>query len=135
MTGDHLEEMGLSVSLGGAGYEDYDAQARAAIKQQLRRLNDQIEDAAARCDTDKQLELENQRDHIIQHFAVGLSLAGRPRRSGDAIEKTRKRVQAAITSESKRLLVNFPEFARHLHCLSTGTECLYQPEPPQDWLF
>lgn len=135
MTGDQLEEMGLSVSLGGAGYEDYDAQARAAIKQQLRRLNDQIEDAAARCDTDKQLELENQRDHIIQHFAVGLGLAGRPRRSGDAIEKTRKRVQAAITSEIKRLLVNFPEFARHLQCLSTGTECLYQPEPPQDWLF
>jgi hypothetical protein len=135
MTEDQLDELNLSISLGATGFEIFDAQAIASIRVTLNRLKDRIKDAKELGKVKTQAKLEEERDRILHELNAGLGMAGQPRKSDDAMEKSRKRVQLAIASEIERLNATFPDFAKHLKWLTTGTECSYQPHPPHDWTF
>lgn len=135
MSTDQFNEMGLSVNLGGSWHEGIDAKTRGDCESKIKSLQERIEDAAERGDIESQEKFEAEQEKILKYLGANLGLAGKPRQINSETEKSRKRVLAVISKERKSLKTSFPEFASHLACLETGTECIYQPDPPQSWTF
>jgi hypothetical protein len=124
---------GPAVPRGDLG-EVLDARARAAYRQRLADLDDELADAEHDADPVRAERARTERDLIAHELAAALGLGGRPRRSGDPSERARKAVTGRIRLAIGRIGDHHPELARHLtNSVRTGTYCVYRPEHPTSW--
>lgn len=136
MTSEQLEEQGLTIrDLGDAG-DVMTPEGKTRVEMEVRRLQEQIDEAAERGDTERQAELEDQQRAILEHLANETGLSGRSRKSSSSVERIRKAVTNRIKDDIKKVAKHHNTLARHLDTqIHTGTQCRYAPEPPIEWIF
>jgi hypothetical protein len=111
-----------------------DAAARAAYKQRLRDLEDEIETAASDSDLGRLATLQAEREFLAAELGAALGLGGRSRLSGDRVERARKAVAMRIGTALKGIEAGHPALAQHLrNSVSTGRFCRYRPDQDITW--
>ena len=123
------------IDLGDAG-ELLDAQAKAAYHRRLAEIDEDLEDARASGDTEREAQAGAERDFLVRELARAVGLGGRDRRAGSASERARVAVTRALRQAIARIGEHHPQLGEHLdHAIHTGTYCAYQPDPrtPTAW--
>ncbi|MGH9242763.1 MAG: hypothetical protein ACRD29_00245 [Acidimicrobiales bacterium] len=111
-----------------------DPAARAAYQRRLGDLDEEIDEADALGDVERAAKAKTERDLLIDQLSAAFGLGGRPRRSGDHVERARTAVTARIRGAIRRIEDVHPELGRHLRAsIRTGTLCVYEPEQPAHW--
>lgn len=123
------------IDLGDAG-ELLDAQAKAAYARRLAEIDEDIEEAQASGDSEREAQANAERDFLLRELARAVGLGGRDRRAGRASERARVAVTRALRQAIARIGEHHPQLGRHLdHAIHTGTYCAYRPDPrtPTKW--
>ncbi|KAB1906862.1 AAA family ATPase [Micromonospora tulbaghiae] len=111
-----------------------DDEAKARYRRHLRRLDDEIDRAAARDDERRLAELDAERAALLDQLRAAAGLAGRSRRLGDQAERARKAVTGRIRDTLRRIDERHPALAAHLReSVTTGGACRYRPAEPVPW--
>ncbi|MEH0955271.1 ATP-binding protein [Micromonospora sp. CPCC 205554] len=111
-----------------------DDEAKARYRRHLRRLDDEIDRAAARDDGRRLAELDAERAALLDQLRAAAGLAGRSRRLGDQAERARKAVTGRIRDSLRRIDERHPALAAHLReSVTTGGACRYRPAEPVPW--
>lgn len=137
MTAKQLDDVGPSVGdLGNAG-DVLTPEGAKRLRQHIDRIQEQLEDAIERGENERQLVLEDEQEKLLAHVAAGTGLEGRTRKASSSIEKIRTSVTKRIHGDIKeKITPALPELGRHLDAfLDTGTQCIYKPDPPVNWIF
>lgn len=117
-----------------AGDAALDERARSEVKERIRALQAELDEAEAMGDTGRAERARAEMDRLVEALAKALGLGGRGRRLGDAAEKARTAVTWRIRHAVRKIEAAHPELGRHLaNSLRTGTFCSYQPERPVAW--
>ncbi|WP_182376052.1 AAA family ATPase [Nocardioides sp. WS12] len=112
-----------------------DEQARAAYKQRLDALDDELDDAVVVGDEERRRRAEEERSFLMAELSAAFGLGGRARRTGATAERARSAVTWRIRDAIRRLEAAEPGIGTHLrHAVQTGTFCRYEPERPVTWL-
>jgi hypothetical protein len=135
-SGRELAEEGLTArDLGDAG-ELLDAEARAAYKERLADLHEELEHAEATADADRATRAQSEIEILTRELARATGLAGRTRRAGSPAERARLNVTRSINSAIKKIAAQHPALGEHLAAsVHTGLFCTYAPDPnrPITW--
>ncbi len=116
-------------SLGDAGAM-LDAQAKTAYRRRLAEIEQDIEQARALEDPDREAQADAERDFLVRELSRAVGLRGRDRRAASAAERARVAVTRAIRHAMTRIAEHHPQLGDHLNrALRTGTYCAYLPEP------
>jgi hypothetical protein len=108
--------------------EVLDQQARAAYRQRLTALDEELTEAEAWHDTERASRLRAEKDFLVRELAAATGLGGRPRRLGAESERARLNVTRAIRSAIAKIRDRAPAAAAHLdRSVRTGTRCSYSP--------
>jgi hypothetical protein len=127
---------GAGVDLGPTAGADevLDDRARAAYRDRLRALEDEIAEASDAADLGQAERLRDERAFLLRELSAALGLGGRSRRLGDDSDRARKAVTMRLRDVIARLDEPLPALARHLRAaVRTGRECCYDPEEPVRW--
>jgi hypothetical protein len=126
---------GTGVEIVAAGSDEVlDERARAAYRDRLRELEDELADATGAADLGRVGRLREEREFLLRELSAALGLGGRARRLGDDADRARKAVTMRLRDVLARLETPLPALARHLRgALRTGRECCYDPEQPVRW--
>ena len=112
-----------------------DAEARDAYRARLVEIDAELDQVDATGDRDRSAGLAAERDALIAELRGAYRLGGRPRRSGASAERARTAVRGRIHDVLQRIEVAHPVLGRHLtRAVRTGSYCVYQPDPPVDWI-
>ncbi|MEO6029693.1 MAG: AAA family ATPase [Candidatus Binatia bacterium] len=134
--GREIAEEGLVAGdLGDAG-EVLDAEARAAYKERLVALNDELEEATSFGDEGRAARAEAEIEVLTKELSRAVGLGGRSRRAGSAAERARLNVTRSISSAIKKIAAESPALGEHLAAaVRTGLFCVYSPDPrlPITW--
>ena len=121
-------EDGLHDASGTGADEVLDQQARAAYRQRLTALDEELAEAEAWHDTERASRLRAEKDFLVRELAAATGLGGRPRRLGAESERARLNVTRAIRSGIAKIRDRAPAAAAHLdRSVRTGTRCSYSP--------
>jgi len=121
-------EDGLHDASGTGADEVLDPQARAAYRQRLGALDEELAEAGAWHDTERASRLRAEKDFLVRELAAATGLGGRPRRLGAESERARLNVTRAIRSAIAKVRDRAPAAAAHLdQAVRTGTRCSYSP--------
>lgn len=116
------------------GGDILDARARSAYRARLVELQDDLDEAERREDSERVSRARAEMDAVSAELASALGLGGRPRRSDDPVERARKAVSERVRYALRRIDRQHRELARHLEVsIKTGTFCSYAPEHPVAW--
>jgi hypothetical protein len=119
---------------GARGAPTLDARARREIRDRLRALEQEIDDAEAHGDGARAALARDRRQELAEAVARDLGLGGRSRRVGDAAERARKTVSTRIRRAIGHVERSHPELGRHLErSIDTGAWCAYRPATPVSW--
>ncbi|MFG1712027.1 ATP-binding protein [Micromonospora sp. NPDC049203] len=111
-----------------------DDEAKVRYHRHLRRLDEEIDRAAARDDGRRLAELDAERAALLDQLRAAAGLAGRTRRLGDQAERARKAVTGRIRDTLRRIDERHPVLAAHLReSVTTGGACRYRPPEPVPW--
>ncbi|WP_435122332.1 ATP-binding protein [Micromonospora tulbaghiae] len=111
-----------------------DDEAKARYRRHPRRLDDEIDRAAARDDGRRLAELDAERAALLDQLRAAAGLAGRSRRLGDQAERARKAVTGRIRDSLRRIDERHPALAAHLReSVTTGGAYRYRPAEPVPW--
>ena len=124
-------------SLGDAG-EMLDARAKDAYRRRLAEIDDDIEQARAVGDGQREAQADAERDFLIRELSRAVGLGGRDRRAASASERARAAVTRAVRQAITKIGEHHPRLREHLtHTIRTGTYCGYFPDPraPTRWGF
>ncbi len=114
--------------------ERIDPAARAAYRNRLTELEEEIDSAAMDNDRGRVERATAERDFLVAELTGALGLGGRARRTGDPAERARKAVSTRIKLAIDRIGRVHPSLAAHLrNSVRTGVFCSYQPERPAKW--
>jgi len=116
--------------------EVLDAKARAAYRDRVAALEEDIEEARSFGDAERAARAEKERDFLVGELAGAVGLGGRPRRAGSEVERARVSVTQAIRTALRRIREQSSALGAHLdRTVLTGTFCSYVPDPraPVDW--
>ena len=117
------------MALGDAG-ELLDARAKSAYRRRLAEIEDDIEQARALDDTEREAQADAERDFLIRELSRAVGLGGRDRRASSASERARVGVTRAIRYAMARIGEHHPLLGEHLNlAIRTGTYCGYLPDP------
>jgi DNA-binding NarL/FixJ family response regulator len=129
-------EAGLTVG----GESDYgpslDAQAKAAYRDRLQELREEIDQAQAFHDPERAARARAEYESIADELSAAVGLHGRDRRGGSPAERARLNVTRAIKATVARLGEHDSALGEHLfRSLSTGRMCEYRPRAtdPVSW--
>jgi hypothetical protein len=112
-----------------------DERARREIRERLRDLDAEVDEAEANNDVARAAAAREQRQQLAEAVARDLGLAGRSRRIGDPIERARKTVSTRIRRTIASVGRTHPELGRHLErSIDTGAWCAYRPAEPVTWI-
>jgi len=119
---------GLHDAAGTPGDPVLDAQARAAYRERLASLDEDLDEADRWNDTERSSRLRAERDFLVRELTAATGLGGRPRRLGAESERARLNVTRAIRAAIARIGDRSPAAAAHLgQAVRTGTRCSYTP--------
>lgn len=124
-------------SPGDAG-ELLDPKAKAAYKQRLEELREELEDARADNDLGRTAKAQEERELLTRELLRAVGLGGRDRRTGDIAERARVNVKRAIDVALQRISSHLPALGRYLAgTINTGMSCSYTPniDLPSPWKF
>jgi tetratricopeptide (TPR) repeat protein len=121
---------GLSrTGLDDAG-EMLDARAKDAYRRRLAEIEDDIEQARALDDTEREAQADAERDFLVRELSRAVGLGGRDRQAASTSERARVSVTRAIRQAMVRVAEHHPELGQHLdRTIRTGTYCAYVPDP------
>jgi tetratricopeptide (TPR) repeat protein len=128
-------ETGQQMALGDAG-EMLDERAKTAYRRRLAEIEDDIEQARALGDAEREAQADAERDFLVQELARAVGLGGRDRRAASASERARSGVTRAVRQGIARIGEHHPQLGEHLNrAVRTGTYCAYAPDPgaPASW--
>ena len=115
-------------TLGDAG-EMLDARAKNAYRRRLAEIEDDIEQARALGDTERESQADAERDFLVRELSRAVGLGGRDRRAASASERARVGVTRAIRYAMTRIGEHHPLLGEHLNlAIRTGTYCGYLPD-------
>ena len=123
---------GAGVSHTGTGDagEMLDAGAKDAYRRRLAEIEDDIEQARALEDTEREMQADAERDFLVRELSRAVGLHGRDRRAASSSERARVSVTRAVRQAIVRVGEHHPELGEHLdRTIRTGTYCAYVPEP------
>src|SRR5215469_12523252 len=138
---DHEELAQLTVrsALGEDGGAPLDARARAAYKQRLVELTEELEEARKFHDEGRVARLEDEIDLYKRELKIAFGLGGgRNRKAGSAAEQARVNVTKNIGRALDLIESKHESLGRLLKStIRTGIFCSYQPDPrfPVAWRF
>lgn len=119
---------------GNAG-EVIDATARAAYKNRLSLLAQDLEEAEEDSDVGRAEKLRAERDFLVAELSAAYGLAGRVRHTSDPAERARWTITKRIRTALRRIDEVHPALAHHLkNSLKTGLFCCYSPEQDTRWV-
>jgi RNA processing factor Prp31 len=116
--------------------EEYalDDKAKREYRNQIRKLQEEIDEAEQMNDSERVASLRECLDQILDHLSSTTDIYGRPRKLGSATEKTRSAVTWRIRNAIKKIAQVHPTLGAHLtNSIKTGTYCCYSPEKPFQW--
>jgi hypothetical protein len=122
-------------AFGDAG-EMLDDKAKAAYRQRLAEIEDDIQDARASNDLAREEQADAEREFLLRELSRAVGLGGRDRRAGSASERARAGVTRSIRQAMAGIRAHHPELGRHLErAIRTGTYCAYLPDTrvPERW--
>ena len=125
----------VSLDLGDAG-SVLDPQAKAAYRQRLADLREELEEAEAFADPERAARAREEIDFLVQELAAGVGLGGRDRKAASASERARVGVTRAVRTAIARIGEGHPALGQHLdRTVRTGVYCSYVPDPrlPVTW--
>jgi DNA-binding NarL/FixJ family response regulator len=110
--------------------EVLDAKARAALKQRMADLAEDLEEAESWNDVERAAQARQELEAIAESVARDVGLGGRSRRASNAAERARVNVTLAIRGTIAKIAENAPALGAHLNAtVKTGTYCSYTPDP------
>jgi hypothetical protein len=119
---------GLHEASGASAGDVLDRQARAAYRQRLSDLDEELAEAQEWNDTERASRLRAEKDFLVRELAAATGLGGRPRQLGADSERARLNVTRAIRTAISRIRDRAPDAAAHLdQAVRTGTRCSYLP--------
>ena len=111
-----------------------DEPAKESYKRRIAELEQEIDEAETRGDTEAGTAAQEERDFLVQELSSAYGLGGRARRTPDHVERARKAVTRRIRDALGRIDRAHPALGRHLHAsIRTGAFCSYQPERDIIW--
>ncbi|MBI2705148.1 MAG: AAA family ATPase [Actinobacteria bacterium] len=111
-----------------------DEKARLEIRDRLRDLDAEVDEAEANNDLGRATKARERRQLLAEAVARDLGLGGKARLIGDPIERARKTVSTRIRRTIAALGRTHPELGRHLErSIDTGAWCAYRPAEPITW--
>jgi tetratricopeptide (TPR) repeat protein len=128
-------ETGQQMALGDAGVI-LDERAKSAYRRRLAEIEDDIEQARALADAEREAQSDAERDFLVRELARAVGMGGRDRRASSASERARSGVTRAVRQGIARVGEHHPPLGEHLHrAVRTGTYCAYVPDPgaPAAW--
>ena len=127
---EHGRTAGLSHASPGDAGELLDARAKDAYRRRLAEIEDDIDQARALEDTEREAQADAEREFLIRELSRAIGLGGRDRRAASASERARVSVTRALRHGIARLGEHHPELGEHLdQTIRTGTYCAYVPDP------
>jgi hypothetical protein len=119
---------GLHGASGAAADDILDRQARAAYRQRLADLDDELAEAEQWNDVERASRLRAEKDFVVRELTAATGLGGRPRPLGSESERARINVTRAIRTAIAKIRDRAPAAAAHLdQAVRTGTRCCYSP--------
>jgi hypothetical protein len=116
-----------SAELGDAG-EVLDAQAKAAYRQRIEDLGEQLEDAKRIGNEKHAVQIDAELEALAAELARAVGLRGRDRRAASSTERARVNVTRTIRIAIGRIKEHHSGLANYLDAsIRTGTFCSYQP--------
>ena len=120
---------GVQAGLSDAG-EVLDEQAKAAYKQRVAELQEELEEAQAFNDIGRAEKVQAEIAFLTQELARAVGLGGRARKAASPSERARVNVTRAIKAAIARIQANHPALGQYLQqTVKTGTVCSYVPDP------
>ena len=114
-----------------------DAAAKAAYRERLRAIEEEIAEAERWNDPERAARIEDERQALVHELAAAVGLGNRDRTSStSSAERARVSVTRAIRASMGRIGDYSPRLAAHLEAtIRTGTYCAYVPDPraPITW--
>ena len=115
--------------LSGDAGEMLDATAKAAYRRRLAEIDEDIEDARAAGDQEREAQADAEREFLTRELSRAVGLGGRDRRAGSAAERARVSVTRAVRAALGRVREHHPTLGAHLdRAIRTGVYCAYVPE-------
>lgn len=107
-----------------------DSTGRAAYKQRIEELRDELEEAEANSDIGRAEKARVEIDFLARALSSAFGLGGRHRSTGSSSERARLVVTKAIKNSLERIGREHPALGRLLaSTIRTGTFCSYRPDP------
>ena len=121
-------ETGQQIPLGDAG-EMLDERAKSAYRRRLAEIEDDIEQARALADAERETQADAERAFLVRELARAVGLGGRDRRASSDSERARSGVTRAVRHGIARIGEHHPQLGEHLdRAVRTGTYCAYAPD-------
>ena len=113
---------------GDAG-EMLDARAKAAYRRRLAEIDEDIEEARAAGDSEREAQADAEREFLTRELSRAVGLGGRDRRAGSAAERARVSVTRAVRAALARIREHHGSLGSHLdRTIRTGAYCVYLPD-------
>lgn len=127
----HGRAVAGAVGAADAGAAVLDPAAKAAYRERLRDLDEEIDRADEGADVGRAARLREEREFLLAELGRALGLGGRDRRLGaDAAERARVNVTKQVKSAIRRISDADPELGAHLRStVRTGAFCVYAAPP------
>jgi tetratricopeptide (TPR) repeat protein len=126
-------ETGQEMPPSDAG-EMLDERAKRTYRHRLAEIEDDIEQARALADVEREAQADAERDFLVRELARAVGLGGRDRRASSDSERARSGVTRAVRQGIARISEHHPPLGEHLNsAVRTGTYCAYLPDaaPPR----
>ena len=109
--------------------EILDPQARAAYKQRLSELREELAEAQQFHDLGRSEQLAAEIDFLTHELTSAVGLGGRARRMGSPAERARVNITRAIKLALRKIGEHHPALGPHLATtIKTGVYCSYTPD-------
>src|SRR5262249_36914934 len=109
--------------------EVLDPQARAAYKQRLSELREELAEAQQFNDLGRSEQLAAEIDFLTHELSRAVGLGGRVRRMGSPAERARVNITRAIKLALRKISEHHPALGQHLATtVKTGVYCSYTPD-------
>jgi tetratricopeptide (TPR) repeat protein len=122
-------------SLGDAG-QMLDARAKDAYRRRLAEIEEDIDEARAIGDVERELQADAERTFLARELSRAVGLGGRDRRAGSPSERARASVTRAVRSAIGRIREHHQPLGELLdRDIRTGVYCAYRPDAgaPTNW--